>query len=173
MKNKAKYFITFWVAFLGVNLIFLVENTRGSGTYCPPPSYRVYEFSKEDIAQGEKLFEGGQLIGPGGKTCQSCHGDGQSVQLKRSSLKEKADQLDRLINRCLTDPARSAGQSLELRSPHMKQLGVYLICRYRLPYDTFKCLNYREKSGMQKLDNTVSVIFNSSSFCLVSVSATS
>lgn len=143
MRNKTINYTTFWVAFFGLILVLFLPKTHSSGVYRPPrpPLWNTsYGFTRDDIKQGKDLFEGSQLLGSGGKTCYSCHGKGQQVLLKRSSLKRKTDQLGDAINRCLADPKRSAGQSVKLGEPQMIQLGAYLISRYRLPNNTIEYL---------------------------------
>ncbi len=140
MKNKMKNFGIFSFVFCELILISFAVNSYGSGTYSPPlaPSWDISELNDEEIKQGQELFEGRELVGSGGKTCYECHGEGQAVPLKRSSLKKKATQMSAVINNCLTDSTRSAGKSLEPGSKKMIQMGAYLVSQYRLPHATMK-----------------------------------
>jgi hypothetical protein len=140
MKNKIKKLKIFWFGLPGFVLLSFVANSYGSGTYCPPlpASWGNGQVRMEDVQKGKILFEGTQLAGPGGKTCYECHSQGQSVPLQRSSLKNKAGQLDSKINICLLDPARSAGDQLDPTSKQMVQLESYLISLYHLPNDAAK-----------------------------------
>ena len=55
--------------------------------------------------------------------------------MKRSSLKKQAKELSNLINICLEDSSRCAGDALEPGSEELIHLGAYLIVRYRLPHE--------------------------------------
>ncbi len=143
MRNKTKNYTIFWVALLfGLTSVLFLQNTQGSGVYRPPnlPLWANYGLSQKDIKQGKELFNGNQLTGPKGETCSACHEKGQQVPLKRSSLKKKAEQMGDLINRCIADPTRTAGQAIKSGDPQMIQLGAYLISLYRLPGKTIKYL---------------------------------
>ncbi len=143
MLSKTKNYTIFCVALLfGLISVLFLQNAQGSGVYRPPnlPLWTTYGFSQKDIKQGKELFNGNLLTGPEGKTCSACHERSQQVPLKRSSLKKKAEQMGNLINRCLTDPTRTAGQTIKSGDPQMIQLGAYLISRYRLPGKTIKYL---------------------------------
>ena len=140
MKNKIKNFKIFWFLLPGLILFIFAVNTYGSGTYAPPlpPSWDIGAVFYEDVKQGKKLFEGTQLTGEGGKTCYVCHAQGQMVPLKRSSLKNKVNQLSSEINDCLADPTRSAGSQIKDDSTEMIQLELFLISLYHLPNETVK-----------------------------------
>lgn len=142
MKFKNIKIIIFCAAVLGMSTLFYVSKTYGSGTYRHPlpPLKSVSELSYADIKSGKELFKGTSLVGSGGKSCQSCHGFGKQVPLKRSSLKKKSNRLAEVINACIGNQTRTAGKELELESSQMIQLESYLISRYRLPRDANKFL---------------------------------
>jgi hypothetical protein len=112
-----------------------------SGTYCPPlpPPGSVCGVPRQDIDRGKALFQGTSL-GKGRGSCASCHDSGASTPLRRASLKGRSADLARLINRCVTHPARTAGVALRPGSTELLMLGTYLQAKFSLPVESMLSL---------------------------------
>lgn len=72
------------------------------------------------LEKGKQLFESKKL-GTSGKSCSTCHTDGQKLKgVKNSDDKELAET----VNRCISGPLK--GKPLDQNSSDMKSLLLYL-----------------------------------------------
>lgn len=80
-----------------------------------------FAFAAGDIAKGKVLFNDPKFAGgTAGKSCNSCHPDGEG--LENAGMKEKS--LEETVNMCIENALN--GEALDTQSQEMKDIVAYI-----------------------------------------------
>lgn len=88
--------------------------------------------SKEEMEKAKALVEKKKALSGKDVSCMSCHDQSADQKWKRSSLKKAAKEMQKQINKCISEPERIGGKKLEPKDEKLRLIESYLLHTYRV-----------------------------------------